>query len=579
MKTLNEQIERVRELLRKCYGVVASKNGIVPEVGERNMENLPNAIASTHDTLEELTITENGTYTPQEGVDGFSKVVARVAADKAIMISRGGELGNRTLFIDFDGTPLFAYEPEEILALEELPIPYTSHERLTFVKWNYTLEEIKERVQSFGWIDVGALYVPTNGWGEMEIEIKGIIPQFTPHFRMWLEDEGVLTIDWGDGTIEEYNGTDLDVRHTYTEVGKYLVRFISTTSYRGLYTYNDTKALVVGRFVFPTNATHVGANSANEDYKSGGNNPEENNASYNDPQCLAHTMVKTLVLPPSCRFFVDNLGSGLSFMPCLKSIVSDSYVDSLVWRGKDKSFPLIEFYSLGNKKTGRYNVFSDITSALFTGARSNFYGNIDSIKLAGGVYRAERITCPRGILFSTSNIGTVVSLPNLKSDMDFIFDTYAMFWSNPGITNMRNVTRFPITPSGYVAYFNDLSHNYAIHDYGQKFTTGSGNYFPLFTSNTSLQIIRLEQDSSHKSSIRANTFSNCYSLKEIHITYKDILINGGVSTLANVNAFSGCHRDLKIYVPAELVDAYRTATNWSTFADRIFAEPKVEPTE
>lgn len=76
MKTLNEQIERVRELLRKCYGVIASKNGIVPEVGERNMENLPNAIASTHDTLEELTITKNGEYTPQEGVDGFSKVVA-----------------------------------------------------------------------------------------------------------------------------------------------------------------------------------------------------------------------------------------------------------------------------------------------------------------------------------------------------------------------------------------------------------------------------------------------------------------------------------------------------------------------
>lgn len=76
MKTLNEQIERLRELIRKCYGVVASKNGIVPEVGERNMENLPNAIASTHDTLEELTITQNGEYLPSDGMDGFSKVTA-----------------------------------------------------------------------------------------------------------------------------------------------------------------------------------------------------------------------------------------------------------------------------------------------------------------------------------------------------------------------------------------------------------------------------------------------------------------------------------------------------------------------
>lgn len=82
-----EKIARLRELVRKCYGAVASKNGIVPEVGERNMENLPNAIASTHDTLEELTITQNGEYTPQEGVDGFSKVVANVVPTKRVKVS------------------------------------------------------------------------------------------------------------------------------------------------------------------------------------------------------------------------------------------------------------------------------------------------------------------------------------------------------------------------------------------------------------------------------------------------------------------------------------------------------------
>lgn len=86
IKTLNEQIERLRELIRKCYATVAGKNGTVPEVGERNMENLPAAIASTHDTLEELTITQNGEYTPQEGVDGFSKVVANVVPTKRVII-------------------------------------------------------------------------------------------------------------------------------------------------------------------------------------------------------------------------------------------------------------------------------------------------------------------------------------------------------------------------------------------------------------------------------------------------------------------------------------------------------------
>lgn len=90
IKTLNEQIERLRELIRKCYGAVFAKGGEVPEVGERNMENLPAAIASTHDTLEELTITQNGTYTPQEGVDGFSKVVANVVTTKKVKIGTCG---------------------------------------------------------------------------------------------------------------------------------------------------------------------------------------------------------------------------------------------------------------------------------------------------------------------------------------------------------------------------------------------------------------------------------------------------------------------------------------------------------
>lgn len=80
MKTLNEQIQRVRDILHTCYESIARKGGTLPPVGERNMTNLPDAVESVPQVvgaeLEELTITQNGTYTPQEGVDGFSKVTA-----------------------------------------------------------------------------------------------------------------------------------------------------------------------------------------------------------------------------------------------------------------------------------------------------------------------------------------------------------------------------------------------------------------------------------------------------------------------------------------------------------------------
>lgn len=70
-----EAISKLKSLQEECYEAVANKNGTVPE--KMTMEKLPEAIASIHDTLEELVITQNGEYTPQEGVDGFSKVVAK----------------------------------------------------------------------------------------------------------------------------------------------------------------------------------------------------------------------------------------------------------------------------------------------------------------------------------------------------------------------------------------------------------------------------------------------------------------------------------------------------------------------
>lgn len=80
MRTLNEQIERLRDILHTCYESIARKGGTLPPIGERNMTNLPDAVESVPQVvgaeLEELTITENGEYTPQDGVDGFSKVTA-----------------------------------------------------------------------------------------------------------------------------------------------------------------------------------------------------------------------------------------------------------------------------------------------------------------------------------------------------------------------------------------------------------------------------------------------------------------------------------------------------------------------
>lgn len=64
-------------------------------------ENITNVNDSegTNTKFEELTITSNGTYTPQEGVDGFSKVVANVVQKRKVVLQSGTRISN-TQIID-----------------------------------------------------------------------------------------------------------------------------------------------------------------------------------------------------------------------------------------------------------------------------------------------------------------------------------------------------------------------------------------------------------------------------------------------------------------------------------------------
>ena len=65
-------------------------------------------------------------------------------------------------------------------------------------------------------------------------------------------------------------------------------------------------------------------------------------------------------------------------------------------------------------------------------------------------------------------------------------------------------------------------------------------------------------------SIGRYAFYNCYGMK-----YYDFTALTAVPTLANTNAFTGIAADCEIRVPASLVDEWKAAANWSTYADHI----------
>ena len=88
-------------------------------------------------------------------------------------------------------------------------------------------------------------------------------------------------------------------------------------------------------------------------------------------------------------------------------------------------------------------------------------------------------------------------------------------------------------------------------------------------------------------SILQQAFSRCYSLSSITIpdsvtsiassvfytcssvAFYDFSNHTSVPTLSNTNAFKNIAVDCQIRVPASLVDAWKAATNWSTYADHI----------
>lgn len=72
-------------------------------------------------------------------------------------------------------------------------------------------------------------------------------------------------------------------------------------------------------------------------------------------------------------------------------------------------------------------------------------------------------------------------------------------------------------------------------------------------------------------SIGIDAFKNCYSVAEYHLAPTT------PPTLASTSAFSGIPADCVIYVPYSedhsILEAYKTATNWSTYASHIQEEP------
>ena len=150
------------------------------------------------------------------------------------------------------------------------------------------------------------------------------------------------------------------------------------------------------------------------------------------------------------------------------------------------------------------------------------------------------------------------------------------------------------------------THNYAAPgDYVIKLTvSGTMSVYGVTSSNQYSAILRYSSGADQRNHVYQNSvkrveigdgvtsignyaFRNCSSLTSITIpdgvtsigsaafqncggaAFYDFSNHTAVPTLANTDAFQGIAADCEIRVPASLVNEWKAATNWSTYADHI----------
>lgn len=149
-------------------------------------------------------------------------------------------------FIDYDGTILYSYSAEEAQALQSLP-ENPSHDGLTAQGWNWTLQQIKERLTALpdGPVWVGQMYITQSG--DTEIDVRMLEGRLSPILTICVN--GTITVDWGDNTTADtVTGSSLTTRqavpHTYAAPGDYMIK-IHVVS--GSFTFYGTSTFTVLR--------------------------------------------------------------------------------------------------------------------------------------------------------------------------------------------------------------------------------------------------------------------------------------------------------------------------------------------
>ena len=465
-------------------------------------------------TIEPLTISENGTYTAPDGVDGYSPVTVDVKG------SGGGSAVDKkdVTFYDYDGSILYSYTLEDAQSLTELP-KLPEHNGLVCQGWNYDLDTIKRYNRA---VDIGAMYITDDGTTRLYVRLrKG---RTSPMLALGVN--GTVTVDWGDGTENDVlTGTNTSTmvytsNHENENAGDYVI-----------------KLAVEGQMAFPNGKILRGSETAqikDSAYSCSLKKVEigtgvqsiSNNAFY---ECL---QLEFVIIPKG----VIDIG-GRAFGKCtyLNFVAIPSGVTSIVGG-----------YSMG---------------AFMSCGRLKAVSIPDSVKSLGDYvfeqcYSLAFISVPDGVTkLGTYALSKCSALTHISTP-----DHITTIGSNC-FEACRSLTSFAV-PNGVTSIsagtFNGCTSMEIVLNNGVV-TIGTSAFSGCY------QMTFIDIPSS-VNSIGSYAFRYWYSVR-----YFDFSQHTTVPTLVKADAFDNVPDDCEIRVPSVLYDEWIAATNWSTLADHIVA--------
>ena len=469
-------------------------------------------------TVSPLSVTQNGTYTAPSGT-AYSPVTVNVEGG-------GGEESapqKQINFIDYDGTILYSYTKTEWQSVSALP-SNPSHTGLTAQGWNWTKAQIDSQLTAMpdGDILVGQTYVTDDGKTRLYVHME----EGRLHPYLGICPNGTVVVDWGDNTsTSTLTGTSLITvkyaDHEYVSAGDYMITLTVSSGSFAFYGSANSSHIFKKNTTTTANIHRIYTNCIQKIEL--GSNVSIGNYAFSYCYSLA-----SMTIPSS----VTSIGNyAFSYCYSLASMTIPSSVTSI----GDYAFNAC--YSLASITMP--SSVTNIGASTFQYCSSLVSITIPSSVTSIGNYAFN--TC-----YSLASITMPSSVTSIGNNAFYVCYSLASITIPSSVTSIGDYAFYSCYSLASITIPSSV--------------TSIGNY--AFQYCYSLASITIP---SGVTSIGNYAFGGCYGMAEYHLLPTAPPILG-------TNAFQSIQSECIIYVPTGSLEAYQTATNWSTYASYMQEE-------